>query len=58
MTFEKPGLYGFKCAPHYFIGMAKLIQVGDKPENLQEAKAVQHGTLAATRFEPLFEKVQ
>jgi pseudoazurin len=58
VTFDKPGLYGVKCAPHYIMGMVGLIQVGDKPENLEAAKAVQHGKLAAKRFEPLFEKVQ
>ena len=58
VTFEKPGLYGFKCSPHYIMGMVGLIEVGDKPENLEAAKAVQHGKLAAKRFEPLFEKVQ
>jgi pseudoazurin len=58
VTFEKPGLYGFKCGPHYIMGMVGLIQVGDKPENLEAAKAVPHGKLAAKRFEPLFEKVQ
>ena len=58
VTFDKAGLYGVKCAPHYIIGMVGLIQVGDKPENLEAAKAVQHGKLAAKRFEPLFEKVQ
>ena len=58
VTFDKPGLYGFKCAPHYIMGMVGLIQVGDKPDNVESAKAVQHGKLAAKRFEPLFEKVQ
>ena len=58
VTFDKPGLYGFKCAPHYIMGMVGLIQVGDKPDNMEAAKAVQHGKLAAKRFEPLFEKVQ
>ncbi|MCJ2126134.1 pseudoazurin [Methylobacterium sp. J-077] len=58
VTFDKPGLYGFKCAPHYIMGMVGLIEVGDKPENLEAAKAVQHGKLAAKRFEPLFERVQ
>jgi pseudoazurin len=58
VTFDKPGLYGFKCSPHYIMGMVGLIEVGDKPDNLEAAKAVQHGKLAAKRFEPLFEKVQ
>ena len=58
VTFDKPGLYGFKCGPHYIMGMVGLIQVGDKPDNVEAAKAIQHGKLAAKRFEPLFEKVQ
>jgi pseudoazurin len=58
VTFDKPGLYGFKCSPHYIMGMVGLIEVGDKPENLEAAKAVQHGKLAAKRFEPLFANVQ
>jgi pseudoazurin len=58
VTFEKPGLYGFKCGPHYIMKMVGLIQVGDKPENLEAAKAVQHGKRAAKRFEPLFETVE
>jgi pseudoazurin len=58
VTFDKAGLYGVKCAPHYIMGMVALIQVGEKPENLEAAKAVQHGKLAAKRFEPLFNKVQ
>jgi len=58
VTFDKPGLYGIKCAPHYIMGMVGLVQVGDKPDNLETAKAVQQNKLAAKRFEPLFEKVQ
>ncbi|MCJ2137868.1 pseudoazurin [Methylobacterium sp. J-026] len=58
VTFEKPGLYGFKCSPHYIMGMVGLIEVGDRPENLETAKAAQHGKLAAKRFEPLFEQVR
>jgi len=28
VRFDKPGLYGFKCLPHLFMGMVGLIQVG------------------------------
>ncbi|GJE28086.1 pseudoazurin [Methylobacterium organophilum] len=58
VTFPKEGIYGFKCSPHYLMGMVALVQVGDKHENLEQAKAVQHGKLAQKRFDPLFEKVQ
>ncbi|WP_419539933.1 pseudoazurin [Methylobacterium oryzae] len=58
VTFEKPGLYGIKCSPHYIMGMVGLVQVGDKPDNLEAARAVPQNKLAAKRFEPLFEKIQ
>lgn len=58
VTFDKPGLYGIKCSPHYIMGMVGLVQVGDKPDNLEAAKAVPQNKLAAKRFEPLFAKVE
>ncbi|SEG19995.1 pseudoazurin [Methylobacterium sp. 190mf] len=58
VTFDKPGLYGIKCSPHYIMGMVGLVQVGDKPDNLEAVRAVPQNKLAAKRFEPLFEKVQ
>jgi pseudoazurin len=32
VTFARPGLYGYKCQPHYAMGMVGLIEVG-KPVN-------------------------
>ncbi|KQT86675.1 pseudoazurin [Methylobacterium sp. Leaf469] len=59
VTFDKPGVYGIKCAPHYIMGMIGLVMVGgDQPANLDAAKAVPHGKIATKRFEPLFAKVQ
>lgn len=57
ITFDKPGIYGFKCTPHYLMGMVALVVVGDDRSNLEAAKAVQHGKLAQKRFEPLFAQV-
>jgi pseudoazurin len=31
VTLDKDGLYGFKCTPHYAMGMIALIQVGSAP---------------------------
>jgi pseudoazurin len=28
VTMEKDGMYGFKCTPHYAMGMVALVQVG------------------------------
>lgn len=34
VTFDVEGVYGYKCMPHFGIGMVGLIQVGDSIENL------------------------
>lgn len=39
VTFTKPGVYGFKCAPHLSMGMVGVVIVGN-PVNLPQAKAV------------------
>lgn len=39
VTFTRPGVYGFKCAPHYSMGMVGVVVVG-APTNLAQAKAV------------------
>ncbi|MGM4916189.1 pseudoazurin [Tardiphaga sp. 813_E8_N1_3] len=56
VTFDKPGVYGVKCAPHYGMGMVGLVVVGP-PTNEAEAKAVTHPGKAKTVFAALFEKV-
>jgi pseudoazurin len=58
VTFAKPGLYGYKCAPHYGMGMVGAVVVGTAKPNLPAALAVKHpgkakqvmaGLLARTR---------
>ena len=58
ITLNEPGVYGYKCLPHYAIGMVGLIQVGDELPNLEEAKAVEHPGRAADRMEALFEQIE
>jgi pseudoazurin len=53
VTFDKPGVYGFECKPHYGMGMVGLIVVDD-PVNLAEAQAVPQKGKAKKRFETLF----
>ncbi len=31
VKLDKDGFYGFKCAPHYHMGMVALVQVGNAP---------------------------
>lgn len=54
VTFVVPGVYGYKCTPHYLgYGMVGLVIVGD-PVNLEAAKAVKHMGLANARFAEIF----
>ena len=39
VTLTTPGLYVFKCAPHYPMGMVGVIEVGDAAVNLDAVKA-------------------
>jgi pseudoazurin len=56
VTFDKPGVYGVKCLPHYGMGMVALIVVGT-PSNADEAKAVTHPGKAKQVFANLFNKL-
>ncbi|MCP4618149.1 MAG: pseudoazurin [Bradyrhizobium sp.] len=56
VTFDKPGVYGIKCMPHYAMGMVALVVVG-KPENLDQAKAVPQSGKARQVFASLFERL-
>ncbi|MBB5763337.1 pseudoazurin [Methylorubrum rhodesianum] len=58
VTFEREGVCGFKCSPHYMMGMVALVVVGDKRDNLEAAKSAQHNKLTQKRMEPLLAQVQ
>jgi pseudoazurin len=53
VTFDKPGIYGFKCKPHYGMGMVGMVVVGT-PANADAAKAVKHPGKAKQVFATLF----
>lgn len=40
VTFDVPGVYGVKCAPHVGMGMVAAVVVGDAPANVEKVKAV------------------
>ncbi|GLQ56617.1 pseudoazurin [Devosia nitrariae] len=50
VTFDVPGAYGIKCTPHFAMGMAALILVGDDPANLEEVKATSVPKKVEERF--------
>ena len=56
VTFDKPGVYGYRCKPHYGMGMVGLVVVGEAA-NLDQAKAAAHPGKAKQIFASLFEKL-
>jgi pseudoazurin len=56
VAFVKPGVYGYKCKPHYGMGMVGMIVVGDAT-NLDQAKAAAHPGKAKQAFANLFDKL-
>jgi pseudoazurin len=53
-TFVKPGLYLYKCTPHFGMGMVGLVLVGNDKSNLAAVKAAYVPPLAKKRLEPMF----
>ena len=59
IKMEKPGIYGYRCKPHYGMGMVGLIVVG-KPTNEEAVKtALASGVppFAKNRFLKLFAQI-
>lgn len=54
VTFEEEGLYGYKCAPHFGLGMIGLIEVGESAPNAEEAQNVTMPPRAQERMALLF----
>jgi pseudoazurin len=42
VKFSKPGTYGFKCMPHYGMGMVGAVIVGNGSSNAAQARAASH----------------
>ena len=55
VTLTEAGLYGFKCQPHFALGLVGLIQVGDV-SNLKELMEVRLPGKAQARMMELFAK--
>lgn len=54
VKFTKPGVYGYKCLPHYGVGMVGVVVVGNASSNLEAAKKVSHPGKAKQAFATLF----
>ncbi|HXV30241.1 MAG TPA: pseudoazurin [Sinorhizobium sp.] len=51
VTFDVPGVYGVKCAPHVGMGMVGAVVVGDAPANIEKVKAVKLPKKAQERLD-------
>jgi pseudoazurin len=56
VTFQKPGLYGYHCTPHFGMGMVGLIEVGGDTANLDAARQAKMPPLAVKRMAVLFDQ--
>lgn len=56
VTFDKPGLYGYRCVPHFGMGMVGLVEVGGSTANLDAAKQAKMPPLATKRMTALLEQ--
>lgn len=59
ITFSEPGVYGYKCTPHYALGMVGLVVVeGDGWDaNLAAAQEVKQRGKSRQAFEALWEEL-
>lgn len=51
--FSTPGVYVFKCTPHYGQGMVGIVIVGETPDNLSEIAAKKYPSKADKRIDAL-----
>lgn len=58
VTLTTPGVYGYKCLPHFGLGMVGLIEVGTNPANLEAAKQVHLPPKAEKLMQTLFAEVK
>lgn len=60
VTFEKPGLYGYRCTPHAALGMVGLIIVrGDgMTDNLEAVKSVKQRGRAKKVWDTIWAQVE
>lgn len=56
VVFDKPGVYGVKCLPHYGMGMVAMVVVGT-PDNVDAAKAVAQPGKAKLVMAGLFDRL-
>lgn len=56
VQLDKPGVYGFKCSPHYTIGMVGAIIV-DNTNNEEKIKSIHQDGMADQVFKGIFNEI-
>lgn len=57
VTFDVEGIYGYKCQPHFALGMVGIIQVGESTDNLDSAETAKLPGKAKSRMAELIAEV-
>ena len=58
VTLEAPGLYSYKCTPHFGLGMVGLVAVGDPSINLEAVKSARYPGKARQVMADLLKEVE
>ena len=58
VTLDVPGLYAYKCTPHFGLGMVGLIVIGDPTINLAAVKSARFPGKARTVMAELLKEVE
>jgi pseudoazurin len=58
VTLDVPGLYSYKCTPHFGLGMVGLVAVGDFSSNLEAVRSARYQGKALEVMAELLKQVQ
>ncbi len=58
ITLDVEGIYGYKCKPHFGMGMVGVIQVGDDISNLETAKKARMPGKSKKVFREIFTEIE
>ena len=56
-TFTVPGVYAYKCTPHYGLGMIGVVIVGRDTSNLDAVKAARYPGKSKLRMQAIFDQL-
>lgn len=57
-TFTVPGVYVYKCTPHYGLGMVGIVIVGGDSSNLEAVKALRYPGKSKVRMQAIFDRLK